>query len=142
MLLHGAAPCSDFQLTHTRPDMQQQVDVTHTAVALPDLRRQRDTGGEAAASQPQGQTWLVRLTEPGSVSLWLDRAESVKQALSGIVQVCVQTGFAVHVFVLRRLCTLLGQSLPLLITNTLERRTLLWPGRDEWSQHSNTNGHL
>ena len=139
MLLHGAAPCSGFQLTHTRPDMQQQVDVTHTAVALPDLRRQGDTDGEAAASQPHRQTWLVRLKDPGSISLWLGSADAAKQAVSGIVQVCLLTGFAVHVFVLRRLCTLLGQSLLLLITNTPERRTLLWPGRDEWSQHSNTD---
>lgn len=76
--------------------MQQQVDVTHTAVALPDLRRQRDTDGEAAASQPHRQTWLVRLKEPGSIGLWLGSAGSAKQAVSGIVQVCVSCSTRLH----------------------------------------------
>ncbi len=86
--MQGASPCRDFQVTHSRSDRQQPVDMTHTAVQLPDLTHKNRKGGVSADSELGRQTWLVRLRASGSISLWIGGDGSSDRAVRATVQVC------------------------------------------------------
>ena len=86
--MQGASPCHDFQVTNSRSDRQHPVDMTHTAVQLPDLTRQNRKGSASTDSTLGRQTWLVRLRASGSISLWIGGDGSSDRAVRATVQVC------------------------------------------------------
>ncbi len=91
--MQGASPCHDFQVMHSRSDRQQPVDMTHTAVQLPDLTRKNRKGSVSAESELGRQTWLVRLRASGSISLWIGGDGISDRAVRATVQVraaCLQ----------------------------------------------------
>ncbi len=88
--MQGASPC---QVTHSSSDRQQPVDMTHTAVQLPDLTRQNRQGSASADSELGRQTWLVRLRASGSISLWIGGDGISDRAVRATAQVraaCLQ----------------------------------------------------
>ncbi|DBA69939.1 TPA: GPI inositol deacylase [Trebouxia sp. C0005] len=87
LLMQGASPCRDFQVMHSRSGRQPPVDMTHTAVQLPDLTRQNRKGSASADSTLGRQTWLVRLRASGSISLWIGGDGVSDHAVRGTVQV-------------------------------------------------------
>ena len=57
---------------HTSTDTVHTVDITYTAVQLPDAMQQSAQQGARRADPTGGQQlWLVHVTAPGVVMLWL-----------------------------------------------------------------------
>ncbi|KAL3145120.1 GPI inositol-deacylase, variant 2 [Trebouxia sp. C0009 RCD-2024] len=74
LLIQGARPCDGFQVMRTSIDAVHTVDITHTAVQLPDAMQQSShmkvhEGPETTGGQ---QLWLVHVATPGVTRLWLD----------------------------------------------------------------------
>ena len=88
MIIHGAEPCVGFQVMHTMTDRQAQVDLTRTAVKLPNISAERKKGnGALFPVSADSKTWLVRAELSSAVGLWLSGDTSVK----GTIQVCNTT---------------------------------------------------
>ena len=88
MIIYGAEPCVGFQVMHTMTNRQPQVDLTHTAVKLPNVFEDRKKSkGVLSPVSADSKTWLVRAEMSSSVGLWLSGDTSVKAT----IQVCNTT---------------------------------------------------
>lgn len=97
LLIQGARPCDGFQVMRTSIDAVHTVDITHTAVQLPDAMQQSShmkvhEGPETTGGQ---QLWLVHVATPGVTRLWLDGGGSSNH-VEATAEVCHDIPLAPH----------------------------------------------
>lgn len=91
LLVQGAAPCTGFQVMQSSNSSAHTTDITHMAIQLPDvskqsLKQKMQSSFTGAADTEVRQTWLVRVSAPGVVTLWLDGSGASK-AVEATVEV-------------------------------------------------------
>ena len=83
MVIHDAEPCTGFQVMHSTsmPDGQQPVDLTHTAVRLPNVFAKATDGRGHLPASADSKTWLIRAGAAGSLRLWLSGEASTRATI-------------------------------------------------------------
>ena len=81
---------------HTSTDTVHTVDITHIAVQLPDAMQQSAQEG-ARRAEPTGgqQLWLVHITAPGVIMLWLGGG-GISKHVEATAEVCDEVPLALH----------------------------------------------
>ena len=82
MVIYRSEPCVGFQVMHTMTDRQPQVDLTSTAVKLPNVFEERKKSkGVLFPVSADSKTWLVRAEMSKPIGLWLSGDTGVRATI-------------------------------------------------------------